>query len=157
MANPALLNLKDIHLPNAINIWPLAPGWYLLVLLIALCSYLIYKFYSKRKIKRVALKMLKQQKKDYLLSLKPSTIISANISEILKRVALHYFTRDKVAHLQGEAWIKFLEKTSNHKINFYTVKEQLLLGPYSRQHNNDLELLFNKAKKWIKTCRDTNV
>lgn len=35
-ANPALANLQDIAMPNAINLWPIAPGWWA-VFIITLC------------------------------------------------------------------------------------------------------------------------
>ena len=35
------LPLKDIHLPEAIGWWPLAPGWWILLLLIGLLIFAV--------------------------------------------------------------------------------------------------------------------
>ena len=32
-ANP-LSALKDIHLPEGVSLWPLAPGWYVIIILL---------------------------------------------------------------------------------------------------------------------------
>lgn len=157
MSNPALSNLKDIHLPNPVGLWPIASGWYILLLFILLLFFIIYRFYSKRKIKRLALKKLKLQKNNYLNSVTNNKEAALNIAEILKRVALAYFKRDEIAHLHGEAWLIFLEKSSNYKLNFSEVKEQLLDWPYRPDCQGDLTPLFKKAKIWIKTCRGKNV
>jgi len=53
------LDLRDIHLPEAINAWPPAIGWWLLLVLIPLLVYAGW-FLFKRLTRRTALKGAKR-------------------------------------------------------------------------------------------------
>jgi hypothetical protein len=159
MANPqSLEQLKDIHLPNPIGWWPIAWGWYLLGLLIitllATLSYCIWKYYKRTGAKREALTLLKQYFQTYKAE-RNCQSSSAQVSELMRRVALAYFPREEVASLQGEAWIAFLNNHSK-TVNFAPIKELILELPYrtkvlaSNTPNPDLTPLFTCAKAWIK-------
>src|ERR1700733_10161036 len=109
--NPALQQLKDIHLPQAIHMWPIAPGWIILYCLTsALLGYGIYLGYQRRKqryMMKHALRQLNQLKT--LMQNNPDKInIAAEISTFIRRVALYYFRRETIAGLSGENWLKFL-------------------------------------------------
>jgi len=49
--NP-LINLKDIHLPPAVAIWPPAPGWWIvavvLLLIVVFCGMWISRRFERR-------------------------------------------------------------------------------------------------------------
>ena len=146
-----LSQLHDIHLPESIGRWPLAPGWYVLAtILIAtglLMGLLCYRHYSYGRAKRAALKELAIYQKQYQHDAN-SQLCTANISELLKRVALAYYPRTRVAGLQGEAWLIFLNSTAKG-VNFNSVRMQLLELPWHPSQAHTLQPLFNIAKKWI--------
>ena len=53
--DPAEIPLRDIHLPEPISWWPLAPGWWILVgglLALAILGFLAWRFYARRQIRR---------------------------------------------------------------------------------------------------------
>ena len=53
--NPQSLELRDIHLPEPISWWPIAPGWWLLLaLILALIAFAFFarKRYLKRQLNR---------------------------------------------------------------------------------------------------------
>lgn len=147
--------LHDIHLPDPIGWWPLAIGWIILFCFIIALSLLtlfyIRRYYQRGRARRCGLRLLIQYEKDYQQGAS-SQIVSAKISEILRRVALVYFPREEIAGLQGELWLNFLNKTGKG-INFNEVRESLLVLPYQPEHPADLSLLFSCAKKWIKQRR----
>ncbi|WP_028389447.1 DUF4381 domain-containing protein [Legionella fairfieldensis] len=150
-----LTKLHDIHLPSPVSWWPLAPGWYL-VLFLSLVGlvYLIYicrRTYNNSLAKRQALKLLASLERAYR-SGGNSQIISMQVSELLRRVALVYFARAEVAGLQGEDWLKFLKHTSKN-IDTNELRFFLLELPYQPTHKVDLQPLFNGAKTWIKQRR----
>lgn len=149
MAEPAeLAQLKDIHLPPDITWWPLAPGWYLLGAAVLLAVLILISVHRKRKVNA-------RPKKQALVLLQACALqnntqdVCAQISEILRRVALVYFPREKVAGLHGQAWIEFLNNTGK-KTNFTAVQALLLEAPFNKQVQADLTPLINTAKRWIK-------
>ena len=62
--NDPLAQLRDIHLPAAVSAWPLAPGWWMLILLaIASLSYLAWHVLQRHRVKlyrRQALEKVQQ-------------------------------------------------------------------------------------------------
>lgn len=155
MANQALAQLRDIHLPQPIGWWPLAPGWYVLVVLavlaISITSFYVYRFYVSGRARRQALQLLNVYVQEYQRD-NNSQLISAKISELLRRVALVYFPRKDVASLQGESWITFLNSTGK-SINFNSVRECLVELPYQQQAQANIKPLLTRARAWIKQRR----
>jgi hypothetical protein len=147
-----LAKLHDIHLPDPIGWWPMAAGWYLLIILAlvsaALLIYSLRRFYEHGRAKREALLLLRHYEQDYQRGA-DSQLISMKISELLRRVALAYFPRAEVAGLKGKAWLDFLTRTSKG-IDFKAISDYLLTLPYQPAKEIDLELLFCTAKRWIR-------
>ncbi len=151
MAND-LTQLHDIHLPAPIGWWPLAPGWYLLAASIIVgglvLGLLLRRHFINGRPKRSALRALADYQLQYQQD-KNSQAGSAKISELLKRVALVYYPRTRVAGLQGEAWMMFLNGTGK-KVSFTKERSLLLELPYRPSPALDLQPLFDTARKWIK-------
>jgi hypothetical protein len=158
-AAQALAQLRDIHLPAAINWWPLAPGWYLsgvtVLIALSLLVFLLRRYYLKGYVKRQALTLLMRYENEYQQGVN-SQLIAAKVSELLRRVALQYFPRAEVASLQGENWLLFLNNTSK-KISFNPVRHELLELPYHPMSKGDLNTLFKITKQWIKQRRGAHV
>lgn len=157
MLNPApeLAQLRDIHLPHPIEWWPLAIGWFALIALacIAIMSFIFFtrRHYNHNRHKQFALNLLDIYQNDYKQQAN-SQLSSAQLSELLKRVALVYYPRKEVASLQGQAWIDFLTQTSKN-VDFNTIRDLLLALPYQSPKDRDVTPLFNAAKRWIKQRR----
>lgn len=165
---PELTQLHDIHIPTPVDWWPLAPGWYLLALIViftGLCLiYLAYRHYSGGHARRQALQALANYETQHRQH-PNSQRSSAAVSELLKRVALAYYPREQVAGLQGEVWLDFLNRTATSRrtdavkqnddrtINFDRVRNELLEYPYQPPQPCDLEPLFHLARTWIKCQR----
>ena len=103
-----LAQLKDIHVPDNVDIWPLDWGWWCLIALflagaISLIVYLVKK-HKFNKPRRDALKLL-------------GSISSSDenwpmqINSVLKRTAVTYFKPQEVAGLYGNSWHDFLLNT----------------------------------------------
>lgn len=150
-----LAQLKDIQLPTPINWWPLAPGWYVLILLVLLLIlYFIRIAYRKHRhalAKNQALNLLQTYKEQYD-KVHNVSVTSAQISELLRRVALVYYPREQVASLYGEAWLTFLQQNSKG-IDFTSVKSMLLDAPFKSSATMNLKPLFDTAQLWIKQRR----
>jgi hypothetical protein len=147
-----LAQLKDIHLPEAISWWPLAPGWYgLMLLIVCLVISLVYMAHKRAmysRPKKQALALLATYKQAYERDCN-AQLTSARISELLKRVALVYYPRAEVAGLQGMSWVDFLNTTSK-KLDFKPIANMLLESPFKLGETVQLNPLISKAELWIK-------
>lgn len=114
------LKLRDIHLPQHVDWWPLAPGWWVLmaivITLLAAGAWWLYR-YRKLAFRREALQLLQelelqqQQKKTDANTL----AFIDDISALLKRVAITAHGREQVANKSGDAWLQFLDATGKTK------------------------------------------
>ncbi len=145
-----LAQLKDIHLPEQIANYPLAPGWWILAaLVIAIITWLFIvalKSYRLNKAKRQALKMLN--------TMDTSTVNqNDNIMNLLKWAALQYFPRQTVAPLFGEQLQQFMISClpSKQQGDFAEQSQPAFTSRYTK---NELattdDQLKQAAQLWIK-------
>jgi hypothetical protein len=110
--DPEQLPLRELHLPEAIGWWPLAPGWWFLVALAVLgLGYLLYKAFLKWRwnaARRMALRELARVQGEYQSGLDAVTL-ATELSELLRRTMLAYARRDEVAGLTGKRWLQWLD------------------------------------------------
>ena len=151
----ALAQLKDIHLPNSIGWWPPAPGWWFIMLVVALfmawISWRSWLWWWAMKPKRQALKILDQLETQSKGNV-PAGDICAQVSQLLRRVALTYYPTNQVAGLKNDDWIIFLN-SHGKDINFNAVREHLLVYAYRNHNKASLTPLFDRSRSWIKQRR----
>jgi hypothetical protein len=157
--NPSLQQLRDIHLPRAIHMWPTAPGWVVLyIAAFALMMYGIYFWYQSNKRRHTIKYTLRQLKQLQTLSQhNPDNInIAAEISTLIRRTALYYFKRDAIAGLTGQEWLKFLND-SGKTTQFTDAAGQLLIdAPYRKQNDSNMAPLFVLTQNWLTAIAKTN-
>ena len=152
--NP-LANLKDIHLPPAVSWWPPAPGWWVLavffVLLIVLCAWWFRRRYERSRPRIEALRILKDLQVQHDKSPIALTTLRT-LSQLLRRTALSFYQQEEVASLQGEEWLKFLDKTG--QTTEFTVGAGKIFGTnlYQPEPDFEIEVLFPLVSKWVKEC-----
>ncbi len=139
-----LAQLKDIHLPAEVNNYPIAPGWWLLaVILLALIIYGLVKcrqYLVKRKHKKAALAQLSAKAEI-------GTIVA-----LLKWAALQYFPRQTVANLTGHEFKNFLVASLpvKHQENFTELSGQYFISAYEEQTTSQSSAEFYQAAKlWL--------
>lgn len=125
--NDPLAKLRDIHMPSPVSIWPLAPGWYLLIVIILFTIAVILWQYHKRKQQYRFEAQILSELDSYLLQSPPNW---AEINLLLKRAAFLYYPREKIAGLMGEAWLAWLDEQSQSKSYSEGTGRLLLSGPY---------------------------
>ena len=145
--NDNLPELRDIHIPESISMWPPAYGWYVMIILIILI-YVLYRFY---KIWR--LKSRKFYALNLILNLEKSNVIaaSAQISEILRRVCLYRYPEAVV--LEGTKWQEFIVSHCSEMADSNALK-LLINAPYLNPEKHpysqkDLNNLIFYAQSWI--------
>ena len=99
------LDLRDIHLPDGLPWWPLAPGWWLLaLLLILLCAGIWwYLRWRRQPLKQASLRELTRLRDAFSAGASRPQML-AEISALLRRVAISRYGRKYAAGLTGEAW-----------------------------------------------------
>ena len=146
MPNNILQQLKDIHLPNSISILPLAPIWYLFMVLFIIASIvsIIWAIHKKRKQRQISgiykmLDIIENQNSNEMLS---------QASILIKRVAIMKYASQKPHTLFGEEWLIFLDATGK-TTDFTKGYGRSLLDIYKSQQIKDKEQFFLVIRKWI--------
>lgn len=107
------LPLRDLHLPDAIGWWPLAPGWWgVIVLLGMVLGYVLFRLYRQWQFnapRRYAMQELARYEAEYLEHRNP-VVLGKQLSELLRRGMLAYAPRDEVAGLTGSEWLVWLDQ-----------------------------------------------
>lgn len=149
--NP-LDKLRDIHLPESIDQFPYAPGWWiLLAIFLIITGVFWYRHYQYKK----ATRLIKPARKE-LAQLRdlPQEAINANaiasLSALLKRVCLIYYPKTSVASITSENWLSFLnqqaldiQKSRAQRENVYFTEQQVKLFsqlPYQKDARLEIKL-----------------
>lgn len=148
---PDFSQLYDIHLPPPVSWWPPAPGWWLLLILLlvtALTSYWLVRKHRHNRWRRQALAELAQLQEESEESL------VAQLSVLLRRVAISRYPQAEVASLTGEAWLAFLDETLGDGTPFQSgAGRALLAGPYAARVEIDAPALLSLTERWIKRVK----
>ncbi len=155
METNGLDNLKDIHLPSKISIFPLAIGWYILIILLLLILGLviywqIHCFKRRQKIKNILNLLNRIEKQSNLqISQNKSEEVITEVSILLKRVAIDKFKLQNPHSLFGEEWLIFLDNTGKTKA-FTQGEGQHLRNIYQKCRLTNPELFFSVIRDWLK-------
>jgi len=149
--NDPLAQLRDTHLPAAVSAWPLAPGWWMLILLaIASLSYLAWHVLQRHRVKlyrRQALEKVQQ------LELTQPDNTVANVFEVLKQTANISYAGQSVSSQNINDFVDFLKRSCPQPV-FQDLPQDLSTILYGKQSasNNPSKItgqVINSAKVWI--------
>jgi len=148
LGQPAQIQLHDIHVPEQISNFPIAPGWWLLLALLLISA---LWFYKKRKqdmrenaSKKQALTMLTNNPK----------LSAKECIALLKWAAMQYVNRQQLAKLYGEDFHYFLKKQlpEKHQDSFSQLSTAAFLGQYQAEKTTTVEIdrdCYQATKLWI--------
>ncbi len=156
--DPEQIPLRDLHLPEAVGLWPLAAGWWFLITLAAAgFIYLLYKQLMKWRwnaARRVALHELQRIRREYEEGADALTL-AKELSELLRRSMLAYAPRGKVAGLTGDSWLEWLDRGLDGKPFTEGPGKTIESLPYLRPENIDNEVdiagLIDAVRTRLKT------
>jgi len=154
-----LAQLADIHLPEPIGLWPPAPGWWILGLLILLgLAYLgrrWYLSYQRKLILRQALAELDGCASDYAHADSDDDKARVNyvnaVNTVMRRVALVHYSDQQVAALSGREWVDFIRKNGDSSRLDDDVAAALSHGRFQTRCEVDVDTLHAVARDWIKS------
>jgi len=156
--NPEQLPLRDLHLPEAIGWWPLAPGWWfviaLFVLVLGLLMHRAWRKYRFNAPRRYAKRSLAAIEAEYRSHRNP-VALGRDISELLRRAMLAYAPRHEVAGLTGDAWLEWLDKDLSVPYFHTDGGKSLLQLPYRDPQGDfsdvDIDALLSAVQNRLET------
>lgn len=161
--NPTVFNqqdplaaLRDIHVPEGIETWPPAPGWWMLaalaLILLAGTAVWFYRRWRQNRYRREALGELKRIFEAY--GNDPQAYL-LEYATLLKRVALTRYPRERVAGLTGERWTRFLDDTAGTNEFTMGAGQALIEGAYAPAADADVVRLQEIGEHWIRQHGET--
>ncbi len=96
-ANDPLAQLRDIHTPDPVSWWPLAPGWWVLITLLILLIVTVFLLIRRAK-NKVTTEKLARQELEQLMKLAPGKQSLIKALHLIRRLALAYHAPEKVAN-----------------------------------------------------------
>ena len=159
-----LAQLKDIHLPEAVGLWPLAWGWWVLLILlvlVAMTAFLMVRRHRQRNRYRAAALAELQRA---TLSVKAGAVNQdqqvatylQQLSIILRRAALSGCGNSYQANLKGEDWLRWLDDQCPETRGGFSsgVGRALLTGPYETKPQADTDSLQQLVSVWLQKHRN---
>ena len=151
--------LRDIHDLDAIPWWPLAPGWWWVIGLVALvCLVAGIRYWIRysgilpgwRGDARRQLRALKKAlRKD-----NPREV-AGNLSVLLRRIAMARSDRRQAAGLSGDRWLTWLEHNDSSGFSWTQSGKALLQAPYMPPdmviERDEILQLVGAAMRWVDT------
>ena len=163
-AEDPLSQLRDIHLPGAVTLWPPAPGWWLLLVLFLIGLTFLYRkaiaaMIQRRKLASVLRELdLSYEQYGQQLALnsdgnQAGLTLLAQINTILKRVTLVMFPDAHKGQISGTDWLVFLDSCDNTSVFSLGPGQVLADGIYRRtldaEGDGDMGAIYNLSKTWI--------
>jgi hypothetical protein len=133
------LPLRDLHLPDPVGWWPLAPGWWVVLALLATgLAWLAWRWYRAWQFeapRRHALRELARIEAEYLEH-RNAVELGKALSELLRRGMLAYAPRADMAGLTGDAWLAWLDEGMSVPYFHTEGGKSLLSLPYRRPEDD---------------------
>jgi len=137
--DPEQIPLRDLHLPEAIGWWPLAPGWWVVIALLAVGVGFLLRLYLRTYARGAARRHALQKLKDLTADFEQhhnAVVFSSNLSGLLRRTMLAYAPREEVAGLTGDEWLAWLDRDLDQPRFRNETGRKLLEMPYCRPDDN---------------------
>jgi len=150
IAEASLDNLNDIIVPHTVGFFPLAPGWYIVLLLLVSLSFYFgykqYKAYEKEQYRRDAeeeLEALNDKNRENTIAL----------LGLAKRVGIVAYGRENIATIHGDSWWDFMEAHSKSSVEADLRKsiQRLLYEENIAFDACVFDAVFLMVSQWIET------
>ena len=155
MQADSLAQLRVIQLPEPISWWPLAPGWWVMIISVITLSIWIIsrlvKWHSANRYRKEALQLISLIDKSQNFTSAQKLLLTL---EILKQTVNSAYPEEHFSSLNLSAFLGFLQISCKAAV-FQNLPNDLNARIYGRlddqQYNNDLTGVFiASSKTWIK-------
>jgi hypothetical protein len=127
------LGLRDIQGLDAISIWPLAIGWWIVLgaVVTGLAAWTYFFLQNRKRQKTWQFKFLKKiEEMEAATTPENAQMLARELAEMVRRLAIQRFSREQCAHLQGEAWTHWLTEHDPSHFNWGLSTAILADAPY---------------------------
>ncbi len=151
--------LYDIDGLDAVDWWPLAPGWWIIITVLAVLSLARLRYYLKKRAWRLSWQGQVFEELDQMqqtINQENAQNIAIKLAQFVRRIAMHKYTRNDCAALVGQDWLRWL--TQHDGNNFDWVKNgRILIEEVFASKNRELSInintlndLINAIKNWLR-------
>ena len=151
--DPAEIPLRDIHLPEPISWWPLAPGWWIIVgglLALAILGFLAWRFYARRQIRRAerALASIEQRYQSH----RDDHQLARELSVWARQFALLQKTANtRGSNSIGTDWVEYWQqRIAASDLSQQELHNALTVAPYRPGESFDAQKLTAGLRQAIK-------
>ena len=150
-----LRQLADIRGLRPVSWWPLAPGWWALLALLLLVGGIAIAFILRRRAwhrswQGAAARQL--TKLEAQLTAETAQATAADLSLLLRRIAIRRFARSECAGLEGQRWLRWLKNHDPRDFDWPTAGKGLIEAPYAPSTDIQplaLRELLHAARRWV--------
>jgi len=155
MENDPLAQLRDIHLPDPILWWPLAPGWWVLIIL-CLGTFI---WLAIKAVQRHQANLYRRQAQQKLSLIKDDLDFTSEkklvmVFETLKQAVNSAYPRQHYSSLEVSAFVSFLQSSCDKALFELLPKDidVLLYGKAAETDNSVLVMddVFSSSQNWVK-------
>lgn len=149
MQSDPLAQLATISTGEPVSIWPLAPGYWLIIGLVTVILlsglYSLRRYRQKRALKRQGLRQLA------IINCSTERCLQ-HYNALLKSLCIAYFPNCNLAHLHSDDWLAFLTKHYPKAQDKRTLESlaRMQQDLYKSTNQNADEAIIDATTKWIK-------
>lgn len=146
-----LSQLRDIHAAPAAPLWPPAPGWWVLAMMLVIGLFLLFrqglKRYRAQQRRQALIKFVDRVEQQLDPALEPQEFLSS-LNRVIKIVALRAFPDNHCALMQGREWTDFVQIKIGDKGPVGELSA-LADGPYQQSPSFNPAALTEMTRRWI--------
>lgn len=149
--NDPLAALRDIHLPEAVGLWPLAPAWWAVMALgvAIVLGWAWWRRTQRRSPNRAALALVDDLSARFDQD-QDRVALATGLSEVLRRIALVRFGREATARLHGADRAKALAGEDSKNGDSAEWIERLETVVYA---GPSVEIQPDEERRWVEAVR----
>ncbi|WP_082674474.1 DUF4381 domain-containing protein [Thiohalocapsa sp. ML1] len=156
--------LRDIHIHMGHPWWPPAPGWWIVLAALVLLGFLLWRYDPRWRLyvplPVITLGTWRWEAAQGLRALRrrlvrePVKPAAAELSELLRRIAMARHGRAACAGLHGEAWLAWLTANDPRGFDWTANARALLIAPYAQPaaantERESIRALVDAAMEWV--------
>lgn len=144
----------DIHLPEEIGFFPLASGWWLLIMLctiaLLIAAIAVWRRKKQRAHRQAALLELAQ-----ISGIESDQVYAQQLNQLLRRVARQSYPQRAVVSLSSDEWQQFLLSSSRATFTELTLTTLATAAYQAQSPTLDRNAIDQQAQRWIIKHRST--